>query len=247
DRSGIDRPRVLCLTGYETPLSPLLERDGGAEITVVDLAAGAHETVARKYPSAVEDGRLRLCQRDLSGVSTDWQVDEIRALGRVGASRPALVRHLATLAGGDALVPLPFEDEAFHAIHAPFVCGSLHLGALTAVAIAAHGGHVELSERFGSDLESMPEMVDAMLTTTSHVFRELERVLAPGGRLVVNLWARPVRTERGLRIKFSDTHLDPEQAERLVSGWSHEFSGNPQPSLPLTVGRVFTFEKPNAA
>ncbi|MEM1250106.1 MAG: hypothetical protein AAGK22_27305 [Acidobacteriota bacterium] len=247
DRVGIDRPRILCLTGYETPLATLLERDGGAEVTVADLATSAHETVARKYPAAVGDGRLRLLQRDLSGISTAWQVDEARALARVGGSSATIARHLATLARGDVFAPVPYEDGAFHAVHAPFVCGSLHLGALTAAANQAEGGHVELTERFGSSLESMPEMLDAMLTTTSHVFRELERVLAPGGTLVVNLWARPVRTDRGVRVKFSDTHLEPEQAEGLVDGWSHAFSGNPQPGLPLTVGRIFTYEKPRAA
>lgn len=244
DRSPVDVRRVLCCTGYETPLSPLLNRSNIDDVVVADLAAGAHRTVAKKYPASVAAGVLRPTLLDFSCLSADWQLREIRALSTSGSGGTRLTRHLTDLASGSAFQPLPFPDSTFAAVHAPFVCGALHLGAMIAVACARSSGHVDLSEAFGVDVPQMPGMAEAMLTTTGHALDEFKRVLAPGGLLVVNLWARPIEIEGELFIKLSDTHLTPDQAQSVVRGMQHDFTGNPQPTLPFTVGRILTYSKP---
>jgi hypothetical protein len=50
---------------------------------------------------------------------------------------------------------------------------------------------------------------------------------------------RPEPEQPG-KIHFSDTTIDKGTFDGMFAGFQHRFSGNPQPTLPHTVGHIMT-------
>jgi hypothetical protein len=118
------------------------------------------------------------------------------------------------------------------------VAGSFHLGAATAVAGRKSEGNVDMEAFFGADGLSTPQAKETVERTDRHVFDEARRITKKGGLVVTEMWARPTGDGEA-PIRFSDTPITQAAFDRIVGGLAHEFSGNPQPGLPHTVGHVF--------
>ena len=200
--------RVLCCSGYESPLSLLLEQEQVEQVVVADLSREAAIPLQAKYPVSIASGRLAPIQADFSGIDPKWQSQELGRLGRSSEMEVAFTRHFESLATGAMLQPLPFGEGEFDAIHAPFVLGSLHMAVVTAAVAAAVPAPVDLGEVMGESLLSSRALQSAQFVVIRHVLTEFERILAPGGLLIVNLWARPVEFEGQRMVKFSDTESD---------------------------------------
>lgn len=247
---GIKNGRVLLVTGYETPLHELLESDRVKEVRVVDLSSAAAELVAKKYANHPNAAKLKVEVADCSGVSPRLQAEAMNALG-VSADRgekPPLAvvnDYFQRAARPENQAKLPFDSGAFDAVHLPFVLGAFDLGPITEAMVrhraATKGGQSGYEDYLGADALASELAARSTEANTQHVMEEAARITKSGGLVVANLWARPQADAPG-KIRFSDTPLTHAAFDRILAGYEHLFSGNPQPTLPHTVGHVIARE-----
>ncbi|MCP4203430.1 MAG: hypothetical protein GY769_16045 [bacterium] len=246
EERGRDAARVLLCTAYETPVHELLEHPRVAEVLAIELSRQACEVVSEKYSRHASAGKLRLRQADYSGLEPGFQEVEADSLAEAldDRGRPSLEavrKHFSSIASGRFLSPLEFNSGSFDAVHLPFVLGSLHLGALTALMGRCRAEGHEIGRDYegfiGKAALETEEAQRAVRTVIAHALGETRRILRPGGVVVVNLWARP-RLGSPELIRLSDTPVSRTTFEEVFQGFRRLFSGNPQPDLPRTVGHI---------
>ena len=249
DKRDVKDARVLLVTGYETPIHDLLESGRVKEVVVVDFSPEALETVATKYANHPYAKKLRLQVTDYSGISSEFQADamqtfspENRSSQRPGAE--VVRKYFSEIAQPENQNSRAFDDASFDAVHMPFVAGSMQFGAVTD-AIARYSsehdaGWMGYDDYLGAENLDTPEARAAALTVVGHVFDESKRICKPGAKIITNMWARP-HTDAPKSIRLSDTPVPKESFDNLLQGFKHLFSGNPQPTLPHTVGHILEF------
>ncbi|MEQ8277960.1 MAG: hypothetical protein RMA76_27920 [Deltaproteobacteria bacterium] len=232
--------RVLLVTGYETPLEDLLASDRVGEVVVADLSEQGARTVADKYAHHPQARKLKVKVADFSGQDARAQSDAADALLASGTSLGEVTRDwFSAVAAGRHQTDVDFATDAFDAVHLPFVAGSMHLGPLTTAIAETHGGYQGYDDFVGAAALATPEAADAAVASMKHVFDQARRITKDGGTVVANLWARPQVDEGVASIRLSDTAVSPDAFDSVVDGLERRFSGNPQPTLPHTVGHVF--------
>jgi len=246
DARDVAGARVLLVTGYETPIEELLDSERIAEVLVVDVSSGGCAVVAEKYSAHPRADQLRLERVDVSCLEPEFQMVEAGTLVAAAAEAKTLptyagLGHFRRIATGAHFVPLPMESNSFDAVHIPFVLGSLYLGP-TVVAIDrllsdAGGEARDCSAFVGVETLASPVAAEASMAVLGFVLSEFRRITQPGGLIVVNMWARP-QPEDPDRIRISDTIVSPEALDRTMAGFIRLFSGNPQPTLPQTLGHI---------
>lgn len=230
--------RVLLVTGYETPIEELLASDRVREVVVADLSEQGARTVADKYAHHPQARKLRVKVADFSGQDARAQSHAADALLGEGTPEQGTSAWFTAVAEGRHETQVDFATDTFDAVHLPFVAGSMHLGPLTTAIAETHGGYRGYDDFVGAAALATPEAAAAAAKSMKHVFAEARRITKGGGLVVANLWARP--QDGAARIRLSDTAVTAEVFDDVVRGMQHRFSGNPQPTLPHTVGHVFS-------
>ena len=233
--------RVLLVTGYETPIHELLESGRVKEVVVADLSANAAKMLAQKYAHHPNAKKLKIEVKDFSGLDLGAQQRALDTLAEAkpGAPLSAAVAeaYFTEISKPESLKPVAYESRSFDAVHLPFVAGAFHLGAATVAASRGASGNVDLESYFGAGNLANKDAQQALARTDKHVLDEARRITKRGGLVVTEVWARPTDKAEA-PIRFSDTPVTKGAFDRIVSGYEHWFSGNPQPGLPHTVGHV---------
>lgn len=242
EASDVRDARVLLVTGYETPIQELLESNRVKEVVVADLSAGAAKMLAEKYAHHPNARKLKIEVKDFSGLDLRAQQ---RALDTLVAAKPGeplsgavAEAYFSEISRPGSFKPVAYESGSFDAVHLPFVAGAFHLGAATVAASRGASGNVDLESYFGADNLASKAAKQALELTDKHTLDEARRITKKGGLVVTEIWARPIDKPEA-PIRFSDTPVTKDAFDRIVSGYEHWFSGNPQPGLPHTVGHVF--------
>ncbi len=248
DHRGVENAAVLLVTGYETPVHELLSSPRVGRVVVIDIARRACSLVGEKYARHPGIAKLSLELADYSGLEPRFQEAEADRLGALCADGTvvpgeALREHFARIAEGSHREALPFATEEFDAVHLPFVMGSVHFGAITIAleryrtATRRHG-FVDYEEFLGATALDSAEATQATIASLTHGFRETDRITKRGGLVVANMWIRPWASAPH-ELRVSGVPISPEAFDHLMRGYERKFSGNPQPTLPHTVGHIF--------
>ncbi len=241
----VKNARVLLVTGYETPIHELLESARIKEVRVSDLSKGALDVVANKYAHHPNASKLVLELSDFSGVAPALQQRAMNALApSADQGQPPPEATVKTYwkdaAKKENQVALPYAAQSFDAVHLPFVLGAFDLGPVTDAMVrhraATQGGISGYDDYLGGPLLASKEAGNSVATNSKHVLDEAKRMTKSGGLVVANLWARPQNGQ----IRFSDTPLEAGVFDKIFAGYQHLFSGNPQPTLPHTVGHIMS-------
>ena len=239
--------RILLVTAYETPIQELLDSPRVDHVLAIDLSHRAGEVVAEKYSQHPQAQKLSLKVADYANLKPEFQEIWIDRLTKSLAEDPngqlrQFTRYMTEIGHGKELIANCFADDAFDAVHLPFVTGSLHLGPVT-VAIQLdqkyRGG--QQGDDYGQFLDQQgfrtPAARAAALASMNFALAETRRIVATDGIIIINTWARPQPDLPGY-IRMSDTPFPPEAVTQLFHGYERVFSGHPQPTLPHTVGHI---------
>ncbi|MFV1975535.1 MAG: hypothetical protein ACC651_07275 [Candidatus Scalindua sp.] len=250
DERNVGFGRILLVTAYETPIQELLESERVGEVHVVDLSQRACEVISEKYAGHNNAGKLHIRILDYSCIDPHFQEDEITQLignlDKVGIVDKNLLEHFAKIASGKYFSALDFEGNSFDAVHLPFVLGSFHLTPFTAVIDHYRfkenkSYRVEYQEFISEKVLVSEEVQKSAIAVINHVISETKRILVKNGLIVINLWARPVTGKKDM-VKLSDIVVPVSVLNNVLYGFSHLFSGNPQPNLPQTVGHILRYQ-----
>ncbi len=240
---GVKDGRVLLVTGYETPIEDLLDSDRIKEVVVADLSDHAANLVADKYKHHPNARKLKIKVTDFSGIDAQAQSDAAKQFGQhdPGEVPPEVSQAwFQSVAAGEHQVDVDFESGSFDAVHLPFVAGSLHFGPLTEAIADKKKGYYGYDDFVGAKALATDAAAGAQTAAMKHAFDEAGRITKDGGLVVANLWARPHTEPSEGDIRLSDTPVTKAAFQDLVDGFQQRFSGNPQPTLPHTVGHIFT-------
>lgn len=247
EQRDVRSARVLVVTAYETPLHELVECERVKEVVVVDLSRAGCAVVSDKYAHHPQAHKIRLRLLDYSGLEPQFQEAEINELEDAVKdndmpSMDAILRHFSRIASGRHFSPLDFASDSFDAVHLPFLLGSLYVGPMTVV-IGRCQAPVKESGRDGTNfIEKVTlyaeEAQQAAMAVMTHSLEETRRITNPTGIIIINLWGRP-QPDTPHRIRLSDTLISSKELDQLMSGFHRLFSGNPQPTIPHTVGHIF--------